>query len=122
MICNTLSSYYQASRASANLRSVATTTQVRATHYVKNLIFLQKFNFDKNHKSAKNSKSLTICAQKSQIENFAILFFQLEFSDNKGLFGTLCSMRVTISFNSRPSSSFTTAGGLCELSKFWNQF
>ena len=46
MICNTLSSYYQASRASANLRSVA-----------ESLTFVQKFNFDPKNQNNLNLRA-----------------------------------------------------------------
>ena len=98
IICNTLSSYYQASRASANLRSVA-----------ESLTFVQKFNFDKN-------QFIWIFMPKFKIQVNLLAkvnFWNLDFLDLKGMFGTVCAMRVTISFNSRPSSSFTTAAANC---------
>ena len=98
MICNTLSSYYQASRASANLRSVA-----------ESLTFVQKFNFDQ--KIANQIIWIFVPNQNFCLQKFK--FWKLDFLDKKGRFGTVCAMRLTISFNSRPSSSFTTAAANC---------
>ena len=78
MICNTLSSFYQASLASANLRSVATTKQVRATHFFKMSEFCPKTeSWQKNRKSTylnlrAKIQNLHQFAQKSQINNFSI--------------------------------------------------